>query len=630
MARSRSSRSSSRRRRRGGNNNNGGNHNHNHNHNEQQQQQQQQQQPQGRRSVAANVRQRQRAVAEREASRLARPEQRRGIALKHADRKKSAVTSTPFGVHKSTSTSTSSSSSALLVVGEQPQEWCGPFSVARQLIAEREESKRRKEEEEEQTAMMSHHPLDAIMDQVNMEQKKKAHPSLNWKGEQLPVSTTPSSIYAKRQKRADLQKTQNSVPTLFQLCVDFVVSNFEHVESLGDVDNDVRVAISKELVSRNQLDAKAFDALVEPTMETLEIIDCSGIPQDVMAETFHKLDGLRYLLLTHAGRCFGPKAVSALLSTTAQLCCLSISGAYLLTDEDAAKLINQNASALQSLEFQACPLLSNKTFVQAIHESRNLMELSMQDLNLSEDALQLLATSSKEALQNIQSLKLKSMPNMTDAILTSMLEAAGDSLETLDVSHNYDLTDSCLSGIRQYNTRLRSLTLDGVKELTAAGLEAMFTYPLEGLPPPPKLKVLKLASCDHQAVTDEVIRLVTASSSPHQETSSVVKYAVKSGGGGLAQLDIQGSTLVTDELLEQLVETCAMTLTELNVSYCPLISDKGLGYLVSKAGRQLAKIHVWGCAQLSDEFFDGHCRANDRSLEIVGVWMKKSGERSLR
>ena len=566
------------------------------------------------RSVAAHVRDRQRAVAEREASRLARPERRRVNTLKHADRKKSAVTSTPFGVHRST----------LARSEVEEEEWCGPFSVARQLISKREEARRKREEEEEQKNTETH-PLDAIMKQVNLEQKRKAHPSMTWTG-QLPASM-PSSIYAKRQKRADVQRGRRTIPTLFQLCVDFVVANFQYVESLGDVDNDVRVAVSKELVARNQLDAKAFNALVEPDMETLEVIDCAGIPQDVMAETLSKLAGLRYLLLTHAGRCFGPKSVDCLLSTKAPLCCLSISGAYLLQDADAAKIIEANATTLQSLAFDTCPLLGNK-FVQAMHDSRNLLELSLQDLTLGEDTLNALSTC-KEAFRNLQSLSLKSMPGMTDTILTRLLEAVGDSLETLDVSQNYDLTDASLSGIRQYNFRLRSLSLNGVKELTAAGLEALFTHPLRGLPAPPKLKVLKLGSCDHQAVTDEVIQLATASSAErHGDKSS--STAVYSRSGGLAQLDIQGSTLVTDMMLEQLVETSANTLTDLNVSYCPLISDGGLGYLVSKTGQQLAKIEVWGCAQLTDEFFDGHCRANDRSLEIVGAWMRKSGTRSLR
>jgi len=169
--------------------------------------------------------------------------------------------------------------------------------------------------------------------------------------------------------------------------------------------------------------------------------------------------------------------------------------------------------------------------------------------------------------------------------------------------------------------------MNAVKELTSAGLLALFLHPLEGLPPPPKLKVLELGCCDYHAVTDEVLDMVTASTSCNNDETSI-SYVSRTGG--LAQLDVQGSALVTDAMLEKLVETSSTTLTELNVSYCPQITDKGLGYLVAKTGNQLAKIHVWGCAQLSDEFFDGHRRTNDRTLEILGAWMKKSGTRSLR
>eukprot|EP00980_Cylindrotheca_fusiformis_P031042 scaffold25738_cov127-Cylindrotheca_fusiformis.AAC.2 len=559
----------------------------------------------GERRVASHVRNRQRAVAEREAARLARPEQRRVQKLAHADRKKSAVSSTPFGTHRVTA------------VEEEHQEWCGPFSVARQIIAQREEAKRK--EEENETATM--HPLDDLMNQVNLEQKRKAHPSLTWKGE--IQGSAPSSLYAKRQKRVDVRRT-NKVPTLFQLCTNFLVDNFEYVESLGDVDNDCRLAISKELVKRNQLNGKSFDSLISPNMDCLEIIDCAGIPQDRMAKVLLDQRALTILILNHAGRCFGPKTVNALLESKASLCCLSISGAYLLQDGDAASLITANSSTLQSLAFDTCPLLES-SFVQAVKDTKNtLLELSLKNLNLSKDTLKLLS-SSKEALAKVKSLTLQSMPGMSDVILTEILRNIGNSLETLDVSYNYDLTDTSLSGIRQFNNRLRSLALNGVKELSPIGLETFFTYDLEGLPPPPKLKVLKLGSCDHHTVTDQVLKLATASA------SSLDQESLGSKGGGLAQLDVEGSSLVTDIMLEQLVEgACAKTLTDLNVSYCPLITDKGLGYLVSKCGTQLSKIHVWGCAQLSDEFFDGHARVNDRTFEVVGAWMKRSGTSSLR
>jgi hypothetical protein len=263
----------------------------------------------------------------------------------------------------------------------------------------------------------------------------------------------------------------------------------------------------------------------------------------------------------------------------------------------------------------------------------------LQEMSFSVEQLTVLANS-KDALRGIKSLTLKSITGLTDEILAQILELAHESLDSLNIGFNYSLTDSTLSSIRQYSSlRLKALVLDGIKGFTAPGLEALFTHPLEGLPPPPKLKILKLASIDYEAVTDELLKLVTASSSATTTTgltsdpspsSRFAGYRSPRRTGGLVQVDVQGSTLVTDQMLEQLVETSANTLETINLSYCPLISDRGLGYLVSKLGNQLTKIEVWGCAQLTDEFFDGHDRVEDGTLEIIGAWMKKSGTRSLR
>ena len=76
---------------------------------------------------AQNMRERSRAVAEREAIRLARPDQHLAArTLGHASKAKSAVSSTPFGQLLSPS-----------VKNDIHEEWCGPFSVARQMIAAR-------------------------------------------------------------------------------------------------------------------------------------------------------------------------------------------------------------------------------------------------------------------------------------------------------------------------------------------------------------------------------------------------------------------------------------------------------------------------------------------------------------
>lgn len=102
--------------------------------------------------LPAAVRERNRAVAEREASRLARPERRVVGTLGHANKSKSAVTSTPSGVYASSFATINSNSNTaaaaaaamatddsennMMMEKESPgahEEWCGPFSVARQV-----------------------------------------------------------------------------------------------------------------------------------------------------------------------------------------------------------------------------------------------------------------------------------------------------------------------------------------------------------------------------------------------------------------------------------------------------------------------------------------------------------------
>jgi hypothetical protein len=73
--------------------------------------------------AALSIRQQHRAVAEREASRLARPERRNAGPIGHASISKSAVTSTPFGI----------STGRPPTIDDRKEEWCGPFSVARQV-----------------------------------------------------------------------------------------------------------------------------------------------------------------------------------------------------------------------------------------------------------------------------------------------------------------------------------------------------------------------------------------------------------------------------------------------------------------------------------------------------------------
>jgi DNA repair protein RAD7 len=516
--------------------------------------------------------------------------------------------------------------------------WCGPFAVAREMIAQREEARRLREKElEEEEASQTNHPLDALVKQVEAEQLKRAHPALQWKSKNssavgVPASSSPSSqqhqrsesIYAKRQKRVDASADASRlrVPSLYDLVVRFVVDHFDDVESLGEVDHGIRSSIARELVARHKLDPAALGALLEPGLEALELVDCSQVPQEAMLKALERLrPSLRYLLLDMCGRCMGPKAVGVLCGGNC-LEALSIGGAYLLKDADAARLIEASPGAA-SVEFKACPLLG-ADFCRALVAPRigapasRLVELSLEDLPLDESHLEYLASGSESgaqsALSSLKSLSLRRFDALTDGLASRILERASNpDLRRLDLSHNYHLTDGTLAAIRKHAGSVRSLGLDGLKRLTSEGLEALFTpVPGAALETPPVLRSVELANLDHRAVTDDVIQLVCEASSQRRD-----------GDQGLVRLNVQGSSSLTYASCEHLVKTSSQTLESLDLSFCTQVSDQGLGYLVQHC-RALQKLDIWGCAQVTDAFLDGHDRVLDASLEISGAWIKKN------
>jgi hypothetical protein len=726
-----------------------------------------------------------RAVADREASRLARPERRSNVGpLAHASKLTSAVSSTPSGVNHLGRLLGGRSSGA--AVGQtanasgESEAWCGPFSVARQMIAAREEAKMKreaelaqKEQEENGGGDGSEHPLDSMVQQVELQLKRKLNPSMRWKASIVTdTEVSPSkkgggrdNLYVKRQKRLQRQQSPGAfslgvddnlphshgrgvrrVKSLFQTCVDFLVENFENVESLGSaVDCSIRTKICRELVSSHKFTSEAFEALAEPGIEALELVDCASVSQDQLADTLRRCLplGLTGLILDHSGRCFGPKTVqaivesipsqeedrklsfasshtfstSALLSSSSfafrnSLMALSIGGAYLLTDIDAARLIRHTCTTLHSIEFKACPLLKNE-FVKAIGECYGdqdikvaeavkqeakggrkgkakakttqpsaetlvvqdvkkaetpLLELSLQDIMLTKDIYKALAASG--ALRRIRNLKLHHMNQLDDEGVECLMDSISSgyyadqtcAIEGINLAHNLELTDDILAPIRKCNRNgtLQSLVLTGVKNLTAVGLEALFTRDLAGLPNPPTLRRLDVGECGEETVNDAVVELAVSLASRKVdatesgeakgnedimagsmaadsdgedegdggEIKDVLSSSITApgGGGGMVYLNLNGAIHLTDKSLENIATHCATSLHELDLSFCPHVSDQGLGYLVSQVHDQMQKLCIWGCAQLSDTFHDGHRRVMDSSFEVEGAWMKRASQ----
>jgi hypothetical protein len=184
-----------------------------------------------------------RAVAEREASRLARPDRpSSSSALGHASRSMSSVMSTPFGQHAMGGGArggggVSRSPDFDPTGSHREEEWCGPYSVARQMIAAREGARRLREERlaENGTGCGGGevvHPLDG-MTEIALERKRRLeNPSMNWTSRRKRVDNdnapddgdaTRVSYYSSRRERFNQQKMAlgngGSIVSLFKLCV---------------------------------------------------------------------------------------------------------------------------------------------------------------------------------------------------------------------------------------------------------------------------------------------------------------------------------------------------------------------------------------------------------------------------
>lgn len=535
------------------------------------------------------MRDRSRAVAEREASRLARPDTSLASRkLGHASKTKSAVSSTPFGqLVKNTKASGGTTNT------NEAQEWCGPFSVARQMIAAREEARRLRlqQTEEGENENKEHHPLDHVMEEAKLEQQRKENPSMNWISRRHRTgntndATNNSNYYVKRRKRFHQQKElmglgRNSVPSLFQLCINYLVDNFDHVDSLGLVDHGIRVALCERLVAKGKMNGAAFDVLAEEGVETLELVDCAQVTQEQFCDAMKVLIpmGLRAILLQHCGRCFGAQAVKTIVemkSEDIQLFALSLAGAYLLTDDDLSRLIGATSHTLTSIDFTACPLLGPQ-FCNAIGQnfsssagdvSNCLLELSLEDIPLKKEALLSLGAAS-DALRSLKSLKLKSIEGVDDEVVEIILNSIDEaSLEGIDLSSNTQLTDEVLSSIRRRGANLRSLQLSGLRNLSAIALEAFFT-PIDDMPSPPMLRKLDLSNCSHDEINDAVVMLAAKASSFRSladavnseiEISSSVNpenlVSEITNSLGLVHVNVSGSS-VTDKSMEMLAATAS-------------------------------------------------------------------------
>jgi len=217
-----------------------------------------------------------RKVADIAGLRMARPAAPSKTTASSSTTTTTTATSTPFGVTRATATTNPT---------EFSSQWCGPFSVARRMIQSREEAKQQREEKllaaASQPSTVTPTPLDNLVAEDEHRQQILLHPSLNWKPEfTAPTPTSrPTDLFSnrKRQFTTMTSSIHTILPTLATLCVNFLVTHFTAIESLGGLDSRSRNLISKALCDTGEL-SDAATRLIAGLNDTDLYYGAGGLP----------------------------------------------------------------------------------------------------------------------------------------------------------------------------------------------------------------------------------------------------------------------------------------------------------------------------------------------------------------
>ena len=357
------------------------------------------------------------------------------------------VSSTPTGFHNTD------------LSNDSNEQWPGPFSTAAAMIRKREEVKLARLAAIAQKSEGKAVDVDEI-DDIDA----KIH-EIKW----IP-----------KEQRSEFKLLE--ISPLMELCLNYVVQNFDSITDLGNVSNILRERMASQLASERRLNHNFALILALRGSGALSIPDCSSLAEDTIVEvsillatyyivrsrlnalfviTFfqalHRVGGdasddalcdndlkdliphakrprldvmesslrnVRVLQLKNCGRCFSDK-VSSLLSgglnegDSTGLEILSLTGSYKLSDAGLSQLLSRSAS-LRTLELCCCNRLGPASINAMASHLQHLESLSISGSpHLMDQDLLPLATVG--CFPSLAALSLEGMPSLSDDFASNLL-----------------------------------------------------------------------------------------------------------------------------------------------------------------------------------------------------------------
>ncbi|RID53036.1 hypothetical protein BRARA_G00463 [Brassica rapa] len=439
-------------------------------------------------------------------------------------------------------------------VGQQVEDWPGPFSTAMKIMKDREEN--------------------TIGVPFSSDIERSSSPIV-WAPRRSDSFTSPPPPRA---------------PSLQELSMRVLVKNADAITSLDYVPDSLRVQLCQLLCDSRRMDVHFLDLLVRGSPTGICVPDCSWLTEEQFTECFKNCDtsNLMVLQLDQCGRCMPDYVLPSTLARSPKslpmLSSLSLSGACRLSDVGLRALVSV-APAITSINLSQCSLLTSST-IDMLSDSLGsvLRELYLNECQSID--LKLILTALKK-FEKLEVLSLVDLPSVRGRLLREFITARGQALKQLTLSNSVKLTDSSIKDISENCPNLRVLDLANVCKLTdcALGYLANGCQFLE-----------KLIFC-RNSFSDEAVAAF-----------------VETSGGSLVELSLNNVKKVGHNTALALAKF-SEKLQILDVSWCRDMSDNALGYIVDSCS-SLKVLKVFGCTQVTNAFVLGHSNPNVEILGL--------------
>ena len=472
----------------------------------------------------------QREVAERSIGNFARS----------STRDPAAVGTTPTGMPSRAS-----------LAAEGAENWPGPFSTARAMIAQREEAR---------TAR-----LEALANQGS-----NADPD----DEEREADVYELILQSLQWAPQGSFKVVNEVPSLTHLCLDVLVDNFEAVEELGDISEESRSSLLEKLAAVRKLTPEALKLVLDVSLPLhLTIPECSTLSEDSLQDLFERYSAsdLKAIRMMNCGFGFTDKTALKAETVCSSVEVLQLTGMYRISDQVLANFL-QKCLMLRDLDLSSCSKVGRCT-IDVLMKLPSLNFISLNDIPLlNDDDLAPLLHVNK-----LEGISLRGLNLITDDFMGALLERFGSKLRKLNINSCSALSDVTCLAMLEHCRVLHHLDISHI-QFSSPMLQKLLGETSDGSNTSiGQLEVVALRAID-AACDDVVIQLCL------------------SHGLSLRSLDLSSST-ITGKSLVAIAKHCPR-LEHLDLSFVRGVKEDATGALMESTG-SLRSMSVWGCSQFS-------------------------------